>query len=756
MEKDYHYIGKALSNDGVYGKVTGSAEYCSDMESVGMLHMKCKAGEVSHGMITRIDSEEAWKVPGVRAIYTWENTPNRYFDRGRVSLTEADNAPNQERLFDRHIRFYGERVAAVVAESVEDAEEACNKIKVEYEELPLAVSMEAAMQPDAPQLHTSGNVYETQTSYGDYGGVQSECKYQTRVHIGRMTHLSMETQCVRACYSKSERKLTVWTGTQTVYGARATIAEFLDMPFSKVRVIKPLMGGSFGCKQEMILEPLVSYVAKDLQADVKFVYTREEQIVNAMLKHSLDGQIESKVDREGTIQGISLDVCMDSGAYQTISPSYLRTIGGKLGKVYKMKNINYHGRAVCTTTPVNGSFRSWGSSEATMLVESHWNYVAKQLGMDPVEFRLKNHLQYGDREVLHGASVGEVRFEECLRQGSERFQWQERKAACAKKNQKKGRYRYGVGMALCSHTTSFYPYQTEVASAAARIQDDGSLVVHVPIHDHGCGTVMAMKKIAAEILQVKLDRITLNEADTENMPYDYGCYASRTVYTLGRAVKECCEKLLGKAKMVAAAQLGCADNTILYENGEFFSEPNLDRRLNLHEVWKYSVFTMGKDLYEMCTTNANGNPGTAGAHFTQVKVDTYTGAVEIEHCLSVHDVGRAINPDMCRGQIGSGIQQGIGMALREEIKIDPITGRALITNFKNYEVMNAADMPDYDSLLIEEEEETGPFGAKGIGEIVLAPIAPALVEAVNQALGTELTTLPLTPPVILEAIKEVE
>lgn len=755
-KKNYRYVGTSLSNDGAYGKVTGAAVYCSDMDSVGMLHLKCKPGEITHGMIRSIDTEEAWKVPGVRGIYTCENTPDTYFDRGRVSAVEASGSPNQERLFDRRVRFYGERVAAVAAETVEAAEKACRLIKVEYEEMPAVITPEAALAEGAPKLHEAGNVYETEAGYGDYDKAEGECTFCTLAHIGRMTHLSMETQTARACYDKASSKLTIWTGTQTVFGVRSTVADFLEMPYSKVRVVKPVMGGSFGCKQEMVIEPLAAYVAKDLKADVKLVFTREEQIINTMLKHSLDEHVESKVDKDGTIRGISVDILLDSGAYQTISQSYVRTIGGKLGKVYKMQNIKYRGRSVCTNTPVNGSFRSWGSAEATMAVESHWNYVAKQLGMDPIDFRLKNHLQPYDREVMHGANIGDAHFEECLKKGRERFEWDERKAWCKKKNAEDIRYRYGVGMALCSHTSSFYPYQTEVASAAARIQDDGSLVVHVPIHDHGCGTVMAMKKIAAEILEIDLEKVELNEADTENMPYDYGCYASRTVYTLGRAVKTCCEELLDKAISVAAVRLDCADNTIIYEDGEFYSEPNPEERITLKEVWEYSVHHMGKDLYNICTTNAWENPGTAGAHFAQVRVDTFTGKVEVEHCLSVHDVGKAINPDMCRGQIGSGIQQGMGMALCEEIKIDPKSGRALITNFKNYEVANACDMPDYDTLLIEEAEESGPFGAKGIGEIVVAPIAPALAAAVNDALGTNLMKLPLTPPVILEAIREGE
>lgn len=753
-KKEYRYIGKSMSNDQVYGKVTGSTVYCSDMQSVQMLYMKLKPAEITHGYVKNVDIEEALKVPGVKAVYHCKNTPDTCYDRGRVGAFES--APMQEQLFSEHIRFYGERVAAVVAESEEIAEKACRLIKVEYEELPVVVSVKDAMKEDAPKLHEEGNVRKVpEARYGDYESATGDYTFTSDTHIGRITHLTMETHATRAKFDKATGKLTVWAGCQTAYGIRSTLADFLGMPYSKVRVVKSPMGGSFGCRQETIVEPMAAYAAKDLKADVRLVYTREEQINNSMLKHSLDQHVETKVDADGTIKGFSMDVLMDSGAYLTVSPSYANTIGGKLGKVYDMKNIRYNADVVCTNTAVNGSFRSWGSTEATTGVENHWNHVARKLNMDPIDFRMKNILKPYGTEVMHNVSVGNVKLKECLEQGREAFEWDKKKAECKEMN-KGGRYRYGVGMALCSHTSSFYPYRTDVATAEASVQDDGSVIIHVPVHDHGCGTVMAMKKIAAEVLGIDLELIQLNETDTENMGYDYGCYASRTVYSLGTAVKTSCEQLVEKMKNVAAMKLGCQLSVVQYENGELWNEIYPEVKLTMEDVWVHALEVIGVDLEAKCTTNSKVNPGTAGAHFTEVKVDTYTGRVEIVKCLSVHDVGQAINPDMCIGQIGSGIQQGIGIALCEEIKVDPVTGRTLITNLKNYEVANAAEMPDYDSILIEEGEPGGPFGAKGIGEVVVAPVAPAIVAAVNDALGTELTHLPLTPSLILDALEEME
>lgn len=750
--KDFHVIGKELSNDQAYGKVTGRLHYCGDMQAPGMLYIKLKHSTITHGMIRSIDTSRAEALPGVRAVYTCENTPDKRYDRGRVGPWES--VPNQEQLFSRQVRFVGERVAAVVAESEEIAEEACRLIQVEYDSLPFVISVDEAEQDSAPRIHPDGNVYPTDpVDRGDYSAIQGALCHTSQSHISRMTHLAMETQSCRACYNASEGTLTIWTGCQSVFGVRSTVAEFLDVPYSKVRVIKAPMGGSFGVRQETLLEPLTAYAAKDLQAEVRLVYTREEQIVNTMMKHSVDARVESKVQPDGTILGLSLSCRLDAGAYLTVSRDYASTIGEKINKVYRIPNLHFDGRAVCTNTPINGSFRSWGSCEVALCLENHWNMVARELGMDPIEFRLKNVHEPFEDELVHHVSVGNAHFRECLLRGREAFRWEERKAECARQNRAQRRYRYGVGMAVASHTSSFYPYRVDVASTTAKLQEDGSLILHVSVHDHGCGTVMALKKIASEVTQIPLDQILLQEADTRDCLYDHGCYASRTVYSLGTSVKTCCEKLMGILKSRAAAALSCTETILHYEDGVFFQETDKSVRISLPQVYEHSIRVLGQDVFCSVTTNAQTNPGVPAAHFTHVQVDTYTGFTRVLDCLSVHDVGRAINPDLCRGQVGSGIQQGMGMALCEEIKISPKTGEALITNFKNYEVANAVDMPDYQVIFLEEDEPSGPFGAKSIGEVVLVPVAPAIVAAVNDALGTQLHHLPLTPAVILEALE---
>lgn len=750
-----NFVGKDLPNENAYGKVTGSAKYTGDMKSMDMLYMKLKKSSIAHGMIEEIHIEEAMKIPGVIAVYSCKNTPDKKYDRGRVASYQQ--VPFQEKLFDDHVRFMGEKVAGVVAISEEIAEMACEKIEVVYKELKPAIKVEDAMKNEGPLIHEEGNVVASkEASHGDYSQCIAPHIHETESHLDRITHLSIETSAVRAKYDKGEDKLTVWTACQTVFGIRCTLADFLDIPYSKVRVVKALMGGSFGFRQETVIEPIVAYAAYQLGADIKLVFTREEQIINTMLKHNIDMKVESKVHEDGRIEGVKVESILDAGAYQTITPAYSRTIGGKLGKVYRMPNISYKTTSVCTNTPINGSFRSWGSSEANFAIENHWNHVAKELKIDPIEFRLKNIMEPYDLDAMYKVTIGNVLFKKCLETGREAFNWENRKKECQEKNKNSRRFKYGVGMALSSHTSSFYPYKANNGTAGVRLQEDGSLIVNICIHDHGCGTVLAMKKIAGEVFGMDIKKIDIKEGDTDINYYDIGCYASRTVYVLGETVRKCCVEVLEKATQMAANAFQCTRSLIHYKDGYFFKETDPKNKKSLSEISYYALSVFEEDIFAVVNHKPTESPGVAAAHFTEVEVDTFSGMVKILNCLSVHDIGKAINPDLCRGQVGSGIQQGMGMALNEWIKIDPNTGKTLITNFKNYEVANAVDMPDYEVIFIEEEEETGPFGAKSIGEVVVVPVPPAIVAAVNDALGTSLTKVPLTPPIILEGIEKLK
>lgn len=515
----YHAVGTVMPNDQAYGKITGQAKYIDDIQTPGMLHVKLKHSTVAHAYIRAVHTEKAEALDGVIKVYSCRNTDMPLFDRGQVQPWEE--VPDQEPLFTDHVRFFGERVAAVAAVTPEIAQKACDLIEVEYEPLPAALTMDEAEKPDAPLLHPDGNVYEAESvDVGDYDAIEGAIVTRSHLECGRMTHLIMEPEGCRARYDRSEQTLTVWTPCQSVFGVRNTVASLLNLPSSRVRVVKMLMGGSFGVRQEAVLEPVTAYIAYDLKADVKLIYTREEQTVNTLMKHSLTADVESKVTTEGKILGLSLTYRLDAGAYLTISRSYCGRIGHKSGKVYDIPNVRYRGRAICTNTPVNGSFRSWGSNELCIGLEKHWNKVAKSLGIDPVAFRLMNVHKPYETDRVNEITVGNSHFEEVIEKGRDSFDWDRRRKLCQEKNERRGRYRYGMGVSVISHTSSFYPGIAEMAISTVRLQEDGSLLIHATVHDHGCGTVLAVKKIASEVTGIGVEKIMFREADTQNDPYD--------------------------------------------------------------------------------------------------------------------------------------------------------------------------------------------------------------------------------------------
>lgn len=748
MEPKYRYIGQCIPNEQAYGKVTGATKYCADLASPRALRMKIKHGDVAHAMVKSIDDSEAWKVPGVKAIYTCFNTPEREYDRGRVSPNEGGFF--QERLFNRHIRYMGERVAAVVADTAEHAEMACDVIRVEYDVMPGVFTVEQAMAEGAPFVHEGGNIVPMEPIIvGDYDAAPGEQIHTSTSHISRMSHMVMDTQAARCIYDKASKKLTVWTGCQTTFGVRSTLGDFLGMPYSRVRVIKPSMGGSFGCKQETVVEPLAAYAAVDLCAEVLLDYTREEQVNDSMMKHNVDFEVETKMDASGKIQGLKMFITLDAGAYMATSAGYLATIAEKIGKGYDIPNLLIEGKVVYTNTSMTGSFRSWGSSEIAVAVDNHINMIARENGLEPIELRHANVHEAYDIDRVIGITIGKTHFHEVLEQGRERFSWDEMQALCDERNAENGRYRYGVGVGIASHTSCCFPYHIDIAGVTMRIQEDGSVIVHTAVHDHGAGSVLALKKMAAEVLGVDIETITLEEADTENDNFDYGCFASRTTYLIGEAVRQCALDMIEYMKPIAGKLLGCTCCAPSYDCGVWTC---CGKTATLRDIAMYCLTDEHTDLFVHTEIKSQQNPGADCAHFSMVRVDTLTGHVKIEKALSVHDVGKAINPDLCVGQVSSGIQQGMGVALCEELPINPETGETLVTNFKDYHIANAVEIPEFDTLFIEDGDDFGPFGAKSLGEVAFAPVAPAIVGAVNYALGTNMTHLPLTPSKILDTL----
>jgi xanthine dehydrogenase molybdenum-binding subunit len=720
------------------------------MQAHGMLHLKILRSRVAHARINRICTARAEALPGVIKVLTFANTPQAPYDRGRVNNKEA--ACDQETLFSGLVRFVGDRIAGVVAQTAEIAQAACGLIEYDYEELPAAFDPQRVLD-GAVSIHGGQDILEAKPlRCGDFAALKAERGFCSTAHLQRVTHVAMEPHAAVAQYRPEQGKLTVWTPCQSVFGIRNTLAGIFSLPLNRIRVIKTTMGGSFGSKQETLLEPLAAAAALAVGGTVKLVFSREEVIAGTMLKHPMDFTLNSKFSADGRCLGLDFKVIADAGAYQTVSVGYLNNLGDKLGKVYNIPHVDYQGRSVCTNTPVSGSYRSWSGSEAAYALENHFNQAAAELEIDPVILRLKNIVAPRGLNRLSGQQLGNVRLEDCLRRGSEAFAWLARRAACAA--QPPGRYRRGVGMALGSHTSGFFPKQSDMAAAILKMQDDGSVLAEMALHDHGCGTITALSKIIAEELSLPLELVSLNEADTDRSLYDYGCYGSRTIYVAGRAAQVAAQQLKQKLGETAAIMLKSRASRLDCADGYVFDRHQPVKRVSYGEAASYSLNCLERTMTVLTEHPSTLNPGVGAAHFVEVEVDTYTGLVRVGRYLAVHDIGRALNPEMCRAQLGGAVQQGLGIALGEIIKIDAHSGAIINKGLKNYGMLNAYDMPQVECIFIEDEEYDGPFGAKSFGEVAIVPVTPAVVAAVNNALNTSMSDLPLNPATILAAIRQ--
>lgn len=746
---EYKYVGKNFPIHDAASKVTGSTLYAGDLKLPNMLYAKILFSSVAHGIIKEINTEKALQDPDVVEIFTYLNTPEKTYNRYRI-YPDQGICPEDQALFSKKVRYYGDWVAAVVAKSEEAAEKALALIEVEYEELPALLDPRAALEDNSEKIHDGGNVVNTYSFEFKDDTVDLNNCLETTSHVQtqRMHHAAMETHCCLAQWDTSG-KITIWTPCQSVFGVRTVVAGFLGMSSNKVRVIKTPLGGSFGGKQEAILEPLTAFLALKTRSAVMLRYNRKETIVSSMIRPATEHKIYTACSSEGKILKMDIDTTVDAGAYTTNSYDYIAGNMGKVTKLYRLPNVKYQARSVFTNAPIAGGMRGWGASEFFAGVEIHMDQAAKQLGMDPVEFRIKNLIHPHDVDPVTKVSIGNGRIIECLEEGAKQFNFSQR----YKMPRDTGRFRVGVGSACGVVKTGMYGGFPEMSNMILRMNEDGSFVLNTAVHEMGCGSLQSLRIILAEALDTELDMVEVLEADTERSPYDFGTYASRVTYLCGACAYKAAQTMRDKILDVASRLLQVPKEHLKIDKGKVYYYMDQNKFVSYKDIGLYSKSKCFIDLMVSESLVAQTNPGAYGAHFAEVEVDTYTGLVRVTDYLAVHDVGQAINRMMLEGQVQGAVQMGIGYALCEEVALDT-KGKVISDNFKNYHVINAPDMPRVKTLFVERGEEHGPFGAKSIGEISTVPVAPAVVNAVNHALGTSLSDLPLTPKKIIAALRE--
>lgn len=699
-----------------------------------------------HARVIRVDAAVALAAPGVVAVFWRANTPRCRYNS--AIWVAGQQALEDEQMFPAIVRHVGDRVAAVVAESREAAEAAAGRIVVEYQDLPAIFDPFAALADAGPTRDADGAptfknpVAELAFAVGDVERAFAEADLivESRVSTPKTHHGALETHACTAV-PQSDGRLVIHTPCQSVFAVQIVAAKALGIPIDRLRVIKTPIGGSFGGKAEPILEPLATFFAFALQRPVTIQYGRRETCLATRTRSSVVGTIRTAFRRDGLILGRQTETLADVGAYCTGGDHLPASMCQRLTRLYDVANEKYLGRAVTTNTTPAGAFRGYGSPQIHAIAEINLDLAARQLGLDPVALRLKNLVWPGAVEPFRGHEVGNARIRDCLAVGVRRFHWRQRR----KEAGRRGRKARGVGMACATHINGCYPDPDEATAATLRLKADGRIDLICAVHDLGCGAETALLQIAAEVLTLPPSQFDLSAADTDACAYDLGTRASRITYMVGEAVRRSAELLKAQILAEAARLMNCGAGDLALEDGALSRGYGPGETLALSRLAAL-LDAQGAALPSAANTHrASANPGSYAAHFAAVEVDLFTGRVRVCDYLAVHDVGRAINPMFVEGQIHGGVQIGIGYALYEDVDIDPRSGAMRADRFSRYPMVNAPEMPDVETVLIEKGEPTGPFGAKAIGEIATIPVAPAIVNAVNHALGSSLCELPLTP-----------
>jgi putative selenate reductase molybdopterin-binding subunit len=659
----------------------------------------------------------------------------------------------------------GDPVAAVAAETAEIATQAAELIEVEYEVLPAVLDMHDAMTPGAPIIHDeveSYGIYDASSNIaahidverGDVerGLADADIVLENEFFVQYQQHTCLEPH-VTICFFDEDSRLVVRTSTQIPYHCRRMLAFALDIPIRNVHVIKPRVGGGFGNKQEVVTEPLAAVLAIRTRRPVKLEYSRTDEFTIARMRHPQHLTLRTGLRRDGSITANSVQVLTNTGPYGTHALTVTGNTGTKPLPLYRTNNMKFYADIVYTNLPIAGAFRGYGAPQGFFAMEVQMDEAAEAVGMDPVEFRKQNHIRVGDTDLM-SAAAGEgsgkkprvmhsCGLPECIERGAEAIGWYEKRG-----HPGTGTRRRGVGMCILMQGSGVAG--DELAAASLKMNEDASFNLHVGSADIGTGSDTTLCQVAAEVLGVPLENIVIRSGDTDDISFDYGAYASSTAYITGTCVLKAAED--ARQQIVAAAgRMMDEDPEGLLVHDSKVSALN-GKSVTLQEVALECLYGEHKTLIMGRGSHATKeSPPPFVAMYAEIEVDIETGVVHPVHIVSAVDVGKALNPDICEGQVEGAVAQGLGYALTEEIKIGP-KGQVLNPTFMDYKIFCADDMPVLTTILVEAEEPTGPFGAKSVAEIAINGPAPAISNAIYDAIGVRLHSLPMTPEKVLAAL----
>jgi putative selenate reductase molybdopterin-binding subunit len=780
--KPLQIVGQPEAKVDALKLVQGKPAFAGDIEMRGMLVGKILWSPLAHARIKRINADRARALPGVHAVLTHEDLPRV------IHSTAGQSHPIPGPLdfvsLDNKVRFVGDRVAAVAAETEEIALRALDLIEVEYEELPAILDPRDALD-NAIIIHdeadyvgfdhsdpTRNLAAEIRIELGDVDTAMANADhvFEKEYSVPRVQQAPIEPY-VCVTYWDEDDRLVIRTSTQVPFHVRRMMAPVLGLPVKRIRVIKPRIGGGFGNKQEVYLEDICAHLTIVTGRPVIMEYTREEQFVSSTSRHPMIIKMRTGVMADMSIVANEMVILSDTGAYGNHALTVTGNTGHKSMSLYNAPNIRFHADVVYTNNPASGAYRGYGVPQGFAALEPHMEFIARQMGWDSLDFRLKNIVQAGDEhpmskvwsegreavpEIIHTCALPE-----CARLGAEAIGWYRKKGGADHQTQANAHHgqevtaaaRKGLGVAFVMQGTAIP--NLDMGAASIKMNDDGSFNLLIGATDLGTGSDTVLTQMAAEVLGCEPGDFVTYSSDTDFTPFDKGAYASSTTYISGAAVVKAAEQVATQVRLVASRLLDVSDPSSLVLANRQVSAPD-GRNVTLEEVALNALHTdQQHQIMGIGSHVSPDSPPPFAAQFAEVTVDVETGQITVDRLVMALDCGVIVNPATASGQIEGGMAQALGYAVSEEM-VQDAKGRVINPRFGDYRIFAADEMPEMQTIFVETFEPTHPFGVKAVAEIPLDGVAPAVVNAVFDATGVLIPYLPLTPERVWRALRGAE
>jgi len=774
----FKYVNQPIEKIDGMALVTGEEKYTDDFAYENMLYVSVLHSGYAHAKIVDIDDSEARKLHGVVEILHYKNVEQKLYTTAGQGYPEP--SPYDTMLFGQTMRFVGDNVCAVAAESKAIADEALKKIKITYKVLKPILNLEKSEGssiiihkddgafPKIPVYYDAKNniASKVEANVGDFDTAfkNSSRKIEHDFYCSYGAHCAIEPHGAVA-HLDTRGRLVIISTTQVPFHVRRIVSFVADIPVSKIRVIKPRLGGGFGGKQEVLLEPIVALMTWRTKRPAKLIYSRREVFKSTRCRHEYKTKLAVGYEPNGTINALHLDALENAGGYGSHALTVLANAGSKtLPLLNKIPNLRFTGKGVYTNLPCGGAYRGYGATESYLGYGQVIDMVCEDCNLDVVEYYKKWSIKSGETSAIFQAlgegkegvamNIGSTSLHECLDEGAKLSHWYEKKKLYGAHSEfnKGKRLKRGIGMVALMQGSAIP--EIDMASAYIKMNDDGSFNLNVGATDLGTGSDTVLAQIASEVLDAPIEYFIVYSSDTDFTPFDTGAYASSTTYLSGQAVKKCAEKIKEQILKVGAEILALSVDEVTIEDARVISKVNSKDEATFAEICQYALYQKNQFQIQASASHVSPkSPPPFAVHFIEIEVDTFTGIIKVLNYVATVDCGTPINPITAEGQVEGAIVNGLSYALFENYYFSP-HGKMLNDTFGKYGVYTAYDIPPITVELIKSYEESGPFGAKSISEININGALPGIANAFYNATGKRLFNGPFTPESVLKVLNE--